>query len=168
LLRKADYIDMDYNINKKGVTLMEVLVVLVIIGISAAIAVPSLAPWMAAKRMNSATRGLAMDFNLARNQAIRNAVQVNIGLNNATSGSNWYAVYYAVNGTTTYVVPQKPLSSEIAFENINFTGSGAVAYNPRGMPLNTGSFDLVSSKAPDASKRRTITVKIGGSVVITP
>ena len=151
-----------------GVTLTELIVVLAIIAIGAAIALPNMGPWMAARKFNSLTRTMASDFNLARSESIKNANQVNININNSTPGSEWYSMYYAQNGTTTYVVPRKDFPSEINIENMNITGNGSIGFNGRGLPFNNGSFDIVSNKAPSSSNRKTITIGIGGSVTITP
>jgi hypothetical protein len=91
---------------------------------------------------------------------------VNIDINNLAPGSEWYSVYFAQAGTTTYVVPRKTLPAEITIQNIIF--SGLIGYNARGIPLSSGSLQLSSSKAPSSTGAKTITVNIGGSVVITP
>jgi len=60
------------KINKKGVTLIELIVVLAIIAIGAVLAVPNLGPWLANYRLRSATRDITSTLRTAQMKAVSN------------------------------------------------------------------------------------------------
>jgi prepilin-type N-terminal cleavage/methylation domain-containing protein len=60
------------KMNKKGVTLIELIVVFVIIAIGAVLMVPNLRPWMANYRLRSATRDITSTLRVAQMRAVSN------------------------------------------------------------------------------------------------
>ena len=60
------------KMNKKGVTLIELIVVFVIIAIGAVLMVPNLSPWMANYRLRSATRDITSTLRVAQMKAVSN------------------------------------------------------------------------------------------------
>jgi prepilin-type N-terminal cleavage/methylation domain-containing protein len=67
-------------INAKGVTLIELIVVIAIIAISAAIAVPGMNGWMTKSKVNSEARKIYSVYQLARSEAIRNNSPVQVAI----------------------------------------------------------------------------------------
>jgi prepilin-type N-terminal cleavage/methylation domain-containing protein len=70
--------------NKKGFTLIEVMVVVAIVGILSALAVPSFKKFTAHQNLNGAARELFSDVRGARVAAIKEGVQYGIYFPNAT------------------------------------------------------------------------------------
>jgi len=60
------------KMNKKGVTLLELIVVMAIIAIGAVLAVPNLGPWLANYRLRSATRDITSTLRTAQMKAVSN------------------------------------------------------------------------------------------------
>jgi prepilin-type N-terminal cleavage/methylation domain-containing protein len=60
------------KMNKKGVTLVELIVVFVIIAIGAVLTVPNLRPWIANYRLRSATRDITSTLRVAQMKAVSN------------------------------------------------------------------------------------------------
>lgn len=58
--------------NKRGVTLLELLVVFAIIAIGALLAVPNMGPWIANYRLRTATRDITSTLRVAQMRAVSN------------------------------------------------------------------------------------------------
>jgi prepilin-type N-terminal cleavage/methylation domain-containing protein len=72
--------------NKKGVTLIELVVVFAIIGIAAALATPGIGAWMPKYRLRSATRDIVSTMRDAQMRAVTNNTPYQVNFNVAPNG----------------------------------------------------------------------------------
>jgi len=67
--------------NKRGVTLLELVVVFAIIAIGAVLAVPNMGPWIANYRLRTATRDITSTLRVAQMRAVSNNVDYRVSFN---------------------------------------------------------------------------------------
>lgn len=66
------------KMNKKGVTLIELIIVIAIIALGAVLAVPNLGPWLANYRLRTVTRDIASTLRTAQMKAVSNNVDYQV------------------------------------------------------------------------------------------
>lgn len=125
-----------------GFTLVEMMIVIGVLGILIAIALPNFAVWIASERVRGAANDLYTGLMMARSEAMKRNVQVDVS---RTSGSltDWSAGW-SVRLTGGTVFQTQDASSTVT---ISGPGSGTVSYSYTGRPL-TASVDaefIVSS-----------------------
>jgi type II secretion system protein H len=127
-----------------GFTLVEVMVVTVVIGITLAASIPSFAHYMQANRLDSAGKQVTGHFKLARAQAVAEGVPYLILWSN-------YTWYYTIrdtdrNGVYTsgepYVGPIYLPKGVYAQQSIGFTSSYLSLF-PNGSASSSVSFELI-------------------------
>ncbi len=84
-----------------GFTLLELLVVITILGILSAIAVPSLSSFAANQRIKSVSYDLMSAFVGARSEAMKRNASVTVTPTTASSVTNWQNGWAAASGGTT-------------------------------------------------------------------
>jgi len=113
--------------NKKGVTLLELIVVLVIIAIAATLAIPNIAAWLPNYRLKTATRDIVSTMRTAQMKAVSMNLEHRVQFN-LEAGS-----YIVQRMTTTGVWVDdgvlQAIPSGIRFHQIDLAGSLAT-FNP--------------------------------------
>jgi type IV fimbrial biogenesis protein FimT len=158
-----------------GFTLLELMIVVGIIGVVMAIAVPSLSETIKNERLTSATNGLLSDIMLARSKAVgRNQpVIICASSDGATCTNGSYEEGWIVtidndnNGTGDEII--KIQSS--AENNITYDQGGAglsiISFDSRGfLPTgaNTGTISVCDDRANPNDFARTISLSVTGRV----
>ena len=110
--------------NKRGVTLVELVVVFAIIGIAAALATPSIGAWMSRYRLSSATRDIVSTMRDAQMKAITNNITYQVDFN---VGANSYVLEHNSGG--------------IILDGVVQTAPSGITVNIAGLPGGTATFN---------------------------
>lgn len=160
-------VDIDMNRQKNsGLTLLEVMVVVAIIGIIVAIAVPSFSTILEKQRIKGAAEAVLADLRWARAEAIKRNKKVRVTF---TTGSSWS---YTINGDPTGVNTLLKTVNGSDFPSTTLARvsfAGRVAYTTfepvRGTNLNNGTARITSNNFSAGVKVSTLgRVRICGSM----
>ena len=170
--------------DKKGFTMIELLIVIAIIAVTAAVAIPNIISWIPTIRVNSAARDLVSEMQLARMKAVSERNNYVITFDTST---NQYSIYDDNDSnfsTSNVLVKTVNLPSGIQFgyiagknpSNDDITGSvqfGATSspiretFIPNGTANLMGSVYLIPTEDIAGSRRdrqRAITVILTGRI----
>ncbi|MCP4338063.1 MAG: prepilin-type N-terminal cleavage/methylation domain-containing protein [Desulfobulbaceae bacterium] len=100
------------NVDARGFTLIEVMIVVAIIGIVSAIAVPNMIGWRSERQLDGAARNFMADMQLAKLKAVREAEDVSVIIN--VAGDSYQMI---VDLNNNYVLD----AGETEFRNIIMT-----------------------------------------------
>ena len=142
--------------NSKGFTLIEVLIVVGIIGIMAAIVIPSISSWLPNYRLKGAARDLYGAAMKAKGEAVKRNTSCALTFNQTVGGvANVYIVYVDTNGncefdTTEVIIVQvqqwpKQVSLDLTQgggDGLSFTdnddGNPTILFRSNGIPTGNG------------------------------
>ncbi len=114
--------------NQKGVTLIELIVVMVIIAIGAALTTPNIGGWLNNYRLRSATRDVASTLRLAQMKAVSN-------------NTAYQVVFDTVNGS--YIIQYQDTA-------LNWVTEAGTQTLPKGVKFNT-TFGNAASFLPNST-----------------
>lgn len=142
---------------KRGFSLVELMTVVVIMAILAAIAAPSFSDLIATQRIRTAASALYESLLLARSEAIKRNNVVTLSINAGSLASGWNVVLS--DGTTV-------VKSQEAFQTVTFSpASPSLAYSALGR-LTSGSLTTVTVSSSDTPRQWTVRADPSGRVCV--
>lgn len=147
------------QMNKKGVTLVELVIVFIIIAIGAVLLIPNIGTWLPNFRLRSATRDVASVLRTAQMKAVSTNTEYRVSFNNPEAGS--YVLQRNSGGIWHDEVAPQKLPSGIVISEITFPlqdGWRNAQFNPNSTS-SSGSVTLQNTKG--ATKEITLTSATG-------
>jgi type IV fimbrial biogenesis protein FimT len=143
---------------QRGVTLIELMTVLVIAAILAMVAVPSFVKLMAGQRLKSAAGNLQIALLLTRSESLKRNANVQLA---PITVSQWDAGWRVVNLADNSVIAVYPAAPAVAI-----AGPATVTYQASGRIIATANptFKLSSDKIADV---RCVSVNLTGMPAVT-
>lgn len=121
--------------NKRGVTLLELLVVFAIIAIGSLLAVPNIGPWIANYRLRTATRDITSTLRVAQMRAVTNNVNYRVSFNSGagtyilqrnTGGPSWWDEGTAQTLPTGIRIDPAPVNNPLTFSPNSSSNGGTI------------------------------------------
>ena len=138
-----------------GFTMAEILIVITILGVLAAIAAPNLMEMVRTQRIKTASFDVFSSMNVARSEAIKRNAKVSVRPNGGDWSKGWQI--FDTNGT---VIKDQP-----GWDDLQLAGPGMVRFTSSGrLDGAVASFNLTARDIP-ASKYRCIMLDTSGRAV---
>jgi prepilin-type N-terminal cleavage/methylation domain-containing protein len=144
------------RMNKKGVTLIELVVVFAIIAIGAVLLAPNIGAWLPNYRLRSATRDIVSTMRTAQMKAVSMNTEYRVDFN--VAGESYIIRYQTTAGLKDDGVGQV-LPSGVTFVNANFSGGVSYAIFNSNSTASSGSVVLKNTKG--SQKKITLTSSTG-------
>lgn len=141
---------------QKGFTLIEVIIVIAIIGILSAIAVPNFLSWLPNMRLKAASRDLYSHMMRAKMEAIKSNTPTLFNFTSGTGSPCTGGAYTFTNSAGTIV--NTSMDNDVCLSTPSFFPSG---FSPKGTA--SGAMGSIELTHPSSTKTYTITqTKAGG------
>jgi type IV fimbrial biogenesis protein FimT len=136
---------------QRGVTLMEVMIVLAIVALLLAIGVPAFREFVARNRLDGAAQDLLASLQFARSEATRRGVQVTLRLAGTAGSRNWgsgWSMFADTDGDGVLDTGEEVIRQGMALTApLTLVGSSSfdtvIAFNRNGQLTNAGGGYLV-------------------------
>jgi general secretion pathway protein H len=136
--------------NKKGVTIIELIIVIVIIAVGAVLLAPNIGAWLNNYRLRTATRDVVSILRVAQMKAVSSSMDYRVSFN--VAGGN-YILQYNTSGLWVNDGSTQSLPSKVTFST-TFTNPTDMALFRNDSSSNGGSIIIQNARGD----RKTITV----------
>jgi type IV fimbrial biogenesis protein FimT len=155
---------------KAGFSLVELMVVIGILSIMAAIAVPNFISWLPDMRLKSAARDLYSNFQRAKIVAVKNNTNVVVSFN---VGADRYVIFVDDGGTTgtanddtqngdEQILTNVTLPADVNLQGVNFSlASTTPGFTPAALPLKSRIGNVVLDNANGRLYKITLSIAGG-------
>ncbi len=139
---------------ERGLTVIELMIVLVLLSLVTAVAAPNLSGFLAGQRMRAATLDLTADLLLARSEALKRSATVTVTPRN----SSWAAGWVVASGGTE-LASREALDSSVRFDD----APSSVSFNPQGRVSAPSTAVRISmSSSRDTAVHRCVELDLSG------
>ena len=129
--------------DRKGVTLIELIVVMVIIAIGALAVTPSIGTWITHFRLRSATRDIASMLRTAQMKAVSNNIRYRVNFN---AGANSFVIEYQTTAGFKPDGSSQKLPSGVTISDVDFSGGVDYAVFNVDSTASAGHVTLTNTK----------------------
>lgn len=171
----------------RGFSLVELVTIIAIIGIAAAIAIPNFISWLPNYRLKSATQDLFSNFQLAKMTAIQRNRNCTVVFNQTVAGTAFdYVVFIDINGNVEFDAGEPVITRQLltAYPGVDFDttqgggdgltfldnddGNAAITFRPNAVPTdNNGGVANGSAFFTNTNGRvNSVVVNIAGSISV--
>lgn len=144
-------------VKNRGFTIVELMIVVAIVAILAALAGPSFRELMAMMRVKTAATDIHLSLMRARSEAIKRNTNVTI----ATASGGWTAGWAISDGTTTV-----ENHGAISGGAVSISGVSPITYSPNGRAAAATTPIQISLSSSDTTTARCVTISLSGQPTI--
>ncbi len=153
---------------QRGLTLLEVMVTIAVLGVVLAIGIPSYAHMTISNQLASDTNDLVASMQFARSEAITRGEAVtvcaaNANLDACSGNGTWTSGWVILDAAANPIRVHPPLTQNLAVEVNVQNGVGAVIFNRNGFSTNSRTVRLCGPRG-DARRIRGVVVAPDGRV----
>ncbi|MBI5591874.1 MAG: GspH/FimT family pseudopilin [Deltaproteobacteria bacterium] len=138
----------------KGFTLLETMVVIAIVGIVSAVAIPNYMSWVSDNRMKAAVRDLKSNMNMAKLRAIRENATVAVVFRIATNSYEIFVDNGAGGGIASNgirdggeaLLQSATLPAGVTMREVVFNAATRCSFNGSGLPTDPGHVYMENTK----------------------
>ena len=154
---------------QSGFTIIELAVVVAIIAIVSAIAIPNMIGWISNGRVNASARGIVETIQRARIAAVKENRWVVVSFNQAAGSYTAFVDDGQGGGTagdwiqngTEQTVSSSQVRPGVTISSINLGGGSITRFNSRAIPSNAGPISLTNGSG------HTVTINLGSGGIPT-
>ena len=153
---------------KKGFTMTELMITVVIIGILTAVAVPNIGSWIQKQKLSSNTQRIVDGLYFARGEALKRRNTVIVDFQTDASSTRTNANTMIVKSSSSELLDidlDDPFYVNTSFRSASTTYRTTTGFSNRGQSIFSYTGTIVI-QSPTTKKKKTISILTGGTITI--